>query len=136
MAKNKRVSQNSSVMDSGAIAAAAFNAYSGADKVVMSGPDFKKISTNNFTSGQTANAAGIPVKVGGILWLYNNSGSVAWFVLSTDAAVGAPSSFSTGIPLAANSWFQVACGENSIVRTSAATVGVYIMNDDTTLVDQ
>lgn len=134
MAK-KRVNRNSSSFDIGQIASLQFNAYAGASKSMQTGPDFRKVGSNNFTSGQTA-ASGLSVATGSMLWLYNNDSVVHFFTLSTNSAVAAPSAFASGCPLAPGSWFQVSTGENSTIRTDSANVGVYIVNDDTALVDQ
>ena len=134
MAK-KRVLRNGSAQDQGSISSASFNINAGGTKTLQAGPDFQKISTNTFTSGQTANVTAISILPGSMIWAFNNSAATTWIVLSTDPAVSAPSSITTGIPIAANSWLQLNMGENSVVRTSSANVGVYIVNDDTTLVD-
>lgn len=110
------------------------NSYVGAKKSLEAGPDFQKQSGNAFIAGQDA-SAGINVTPWNMLWLYNNSSSVAWVSLSTAAIGAAPSSYANGIPLPANAWTRLSSGENTNIRTSASTVGLYLVNDDTTVRD-
>ena len=125
-----RVNINNSANDIGAITSATHNAYAGAQKVLQVGPDFQKQGTNAYVSGQDFSTGG-SVSPWDTLWIYNNSSSVAWIALSTATIAAAPTGFSNGIPLPPNSWSQLSTGPNSFVYTSAATVGVYVMNDDT-----
>lgn len=125
-----RVNINNSANDSGAIESSQNNAYAGGKKVLEVGPDFQKQGTNAFVSGQDFSAGG-SVHPWSTLWIYNNSTSVAWVALSTAVIAGAPTGYANGIPLPPNSWSQLSSGPNSFIYTSAATVGTYIMNDDT-----
>lgn len=129
-----RVNKPGSSMDAGSLVSTQSNPYSGAQKVLEAGPDFQKQSGNAFVSGQDA-SAGISVAPWSMMWLYNNASAVAWVALSTAAIGSAPSNFATGIPLPPNAWTLLASGENSFIRTSAATVGLYLVNDDTNVRD-
>ena len=123
-------------LDSGAIQSTQANAYSGGHKVLDVGPDFMKQGTptaNAYVSGRDVSGAGEPVYPGSILYLYNNNATVAWVALSTASIGAAPSSFATGIPLAPNTWTRLSAGENTFIRSSAATVGLYEVKDDTVL---
>lgn len=122
-------------LDEAAISSYQANPYSGGRKSLKVGPDFCKQDTDAFISGRDVSTAG-PVVPGSILYLYNNSATVAWVALSTDPAVLAPAGFPTGIPLKPNDWTVLSAGENSVIRSSAATVGLYEPKDDTVLRDE
>ena len=129
----KRVNRNNSAVSSNEVDSTQNNAYSGGKKSLSVGPDFKKQSTNTFISGLDA-SAGISINPWSQLWLYNNAGAVAWVAMGT-ATLAAPTGFSNAMPLPPNAWTKLAAGENSLIRTSAATVGLYCINDDTSVVD-
>lgn len=105
------------------------NPRAGAVKALAVGPQFQMGSATAQVSGIDA-SAGIQMSPGTTMWLYNNSGTVAWATMATTAP-SAPSSIATGIPLKPNDWTQLNMGEYSFLRTSAATVGVYIVADET-----
>jgi len=123
----KRTIKNGGTIDAGGMGAVEHNAYAGAKKVFHVGPEFFP-ATGQDASG----ASGLPVGFGAIVGLYNNANTVAWASLANDAAPAAPSSFSNAIPLKPNDWTWINSGENNVVRTSAATVGVYTIKDDST----
>lgn len=125
-----RTNINTSASDVGIITSTEQNAYSGAKKTLSVGPDFKKSGTNAYVSGNDFSAGG-SITPWTTMWIYNNSSLVGWVALSTATIASAPTSFSSGVPIAPNSWLQLAAGENSFIYTSANTVGVYIVNDDT-----
>ena len=129
-----RVNKPGSSLDQGAIASTQANPYSGGKKSLTVGPDFQKPAGQAFVSGTDA-SAGINVVPWTSLWLYNNSATVGWVALSTATIAAAPTSFANGIPLRPNAWTQLAAGENTFIRTGANTVGVYTINDDTTVRD-
>jgi hypothetical protein len=126
-----RVNKPGSAMDSGSIASTQSNPYSGGQKVLHVGPDFQKQGADTFVNGQDVSTGGsvAPWKT---LWLYNNASTVAWVALGSTTIATPPTSFATGIPLQPNSWTMLSSGENSFIQTSAATVGLYVANDDTT----
>jgi hypothetical protein len=131
-----RVNKPGSSLDQGALESTQANPYSGGKKSLTVGPDFMPQYVagvqNAFVSGVDA-SAGINLAPWTSLWLYNNASTVAWVALSTSAIASAPSSFATGVPLPPNAWTQLSMGQNIFIRTSAATVGVYTINDDTTV---
>jgi len=122
--------------DSGLISAYQSNPYSGGQKNLQVGPEFNKQDTNAFTSGRDVSGANEAVMPGSALYVYNNAATVAWITLSTEAIGTAPSSIATGIPLKPNDWTYLSAGENSYVRSSAATVGLYEVRDDSQTRDQ
>ena len=131
----KRVNRKDSVAGQGDIINSQNNAFAGAQKILQAGPDFTKQGANAFVSGIDASSGSTSVAPSSILWLYNNSSTAAWLALSTAAIGSAPSGFSNGIPLPPNAWTQIGAGLNSFMRTSASTVGVYVVRDDTAIVE-
>jgi len=130
----KRVNINQSAMDVGAITSAAFNAYSGGSKVLPVGPEFTKTIGSATIIGADA-AAGIGVAPGTVVYLYNNSGAIAWVTMSEAVIAAAPTGIADGIPLKKDDWTILSMGSNSYIRTSAATIGVYFLKDDSALRD-
>ncbi len=130
MSKVKRNPKNSGTLGSNDIASAGYNARSGGHKNLIVGPQLKIPATGTVIAGLDA-SAGLQFPAGTCFALYNN-GALAWATMSmTNPA--APSSIVTGIPLKANDWTYLGLGSLSWIRTSAATVGVYIIEDDTSL---
>lgn len=127
-----RVNNPGSALDSGAIVSAQANHYSGGQKVLEVGPDFQKPTGQAFVSGKDFSAGG-NITPWTQMWLYNNASAVAWVALSTAAIASAPTGYTNGIPLPPNSWTRLAAGANTTIYTSAAAVGVYTINDDTTV---
>ena len=131
-----RVNKPGSSLDQGALESTQANPYSGGKKSLTVGPDFMPQYVagvqNVFVSGIDA-STGTNLAPWTSLWLYNNSSTVAWVALSTAAIGSAPSGFANGVPLTPNAWTQLSMGQNTFIRTSAATVGVYTINDDTTV---
>lgn len=128
---NIRTNRNGSVMGQGDLINSQNNVYSGAQKMLQVGPDFYKNGTNAFVNAIDASSGSTSVAPSSILWLYNNSSTVAWLALSTAAIASAPTGFTNGIPLTPNAWTYISTGLNSFMQTSASTVGVYIVRDDT-----
>ena len=120
-------------MDTGAVQSTQANHYSGGHKVLEVGPEFMKQVGNTYCSGRDVSADGNSVYPGSALYFYNNSSSVAWVALGT-AQPAAPTGFSNGIPLAPNAWTRLSAGENTFVKSSASTVGMYEVKDDTQII--
>jgi len=130
MSKVKRNSKNSGTLGSNDIASAGYNARSGGHKNLIIGPQLKIPASGTVTAALDA-SAGLQFPAGTCFAIYNN-GALAWATMSLTLPA-APSSLATGIPLKANDWTYLSLGSNAYIRTSAATVGVYIIEDDTTL---
>jgi hypothetical protein len=64
---------------------------------------------------------------------YNNSASIAYAAFGIDNTLANPASFATGIPLSPNAWTVLAAGPNVFFKVSAATVGAFLLSDDTYL---
>lgn len=118
--------------DTGAIQSYEANPYSGGKKSLKVGPDFCKQDTNAFISGRDVSAGG-NILPGSILYFYNNSATVAWVAISSASIGAAPTNFATGIPLPPNAWTVLSAGENQFVYSSASTVGLYDVKDDSNL---
>jgi hypothetical protein len=129
-----RVNRAGSAMDAAAIDSVQNNSYAGAKKSLHVGPDFKKQTGNSYVSGQDA-SGGIAVNPWSQMYLYNNSSTIAWVSLASASGAPAPTGIANAIPLQPNSWTLLCAGENSYIQTSASTVGVYTVNDDTTVRD-
>ena len=123
-------------MDTGAVQSTQANHYSGGKKSLKVGPEFMKQVGATTCAGRDVSGAGpFPVNPGSILYFYNNANTVAWVGLgTTDPA--APTGFANAIPLTPNAWTPLSAGENSFVRSSAATVGLYEVKDDTQLITE
>lgn len=131
--RKKRTNKNGSAADAAAIVSYQNNQYAGGQKNMAIGPEFLKQNTDAFVSGRDVSGAGEAVMPGSILYVYNNSAGVAWIALSTEALGAAPSGFTSGIPLKSQEWTILSAGENSFVRSSANTVGLYEVKDDTAI---
>lgn len=133
--RKKSRTNRGGALDQGAIASSQANHYSGGQKTLDVGPEFMKQIGNDFISGRDVSGANEPVSQGSALYFYNNAATVAWVVLSITAHA-APTGFTDGIPLKPNDWTKLSAGDNTFVRTSAATVGLYEVKDDTVLKDE
>lgn len=127
--KRNRVNRGTA-SDAGNIQSYQSNPYSGGQKNLSVGPEFLKQVGDVFISGRDVSGAGESIQPGAIIWIYNNSATVAWLALSTAAIAVAPTGFTNGIPLTPNAWTQLSAGENNSVRASAATVGLFEVKDD------
>jgi hypothetical protein len=131
--KVKRVPKNQATLGANDIAGMVVNTRAGANKTLIVGGQLKTPSSATQVVA-TDFSAGKSVTPGTSLALYNNSGTVAWATMNQVAlgALIAPSSGTTGIPLAPNAWTYLNMGDNDTFQTSAATVLAYIIQDDTT----
>lgn len=132
MAKTKRSPKKQGVLGMADTASNTYNDRAGAVKSLSVGPQYK-IPAGQTTTRALDASAGIQMPAGTSLALYNNSGTVAWVTMSSAAIGAAPSGLANGIPLIVNGWTYLNMGEHTNIRTSAATVGVYIVEDDTQL---
>jgi hypothetical protein len=131
MAGVKRTIKNTQTIDQGGINSLQHNPYSGAKKSLATGPEFQKvIGAADVTGVDISTAAGIAP--GTLVWLFNNSATVGWVALKKDIAPTTVSGFANAIPLAPNSWMQLCVGDNNFIKSSAATIGMYIVQDDAT----
>lgn len=131
--KVKRTPKNMANISQGDVTANTYNPRAGAQKTLTVGPQLMTPNGATQVIGQDMSAAAVKVLPGTALALYNNAGAVAWVAMNkaADAALTAPTGFTNAIPLKPNDWTYLNMGENDQMRTSAATVGVYIIEDDT-----
>lgn len=131
--KVKRSPKNTAALGSNDIASMVANARAGANKTLAVGPQLATPNGATQVQGATANAAAVKYPPGTALALYNNAGAVAWVTMNkaADGALAAPTGIANAIPLKPNDWTLLNMGENDQLQTSAATVGVYVIEDDT-----
>lgn len=121
----KRVNGPIGTIDQGSAISIGFNQYAGAHKQLPTGAMLNIMGTL---------AADIDVGYGESVWVYNNSGTVAYisFYSPTNPKV-APTDLANGIPVPPNSYLVVGSGTNNIITGSAASLGVYVAQDDSVL---
>ena len=123
--------------DSQHAASNTYNDYAGAQKNLSVGPVLQPIRTG---SGWTCDATTVQeLPAGTQVAIYNNSAVVGAVAFSTVLAVtvGAVGSVDVnGSPTIAckpADWTYICCGERTFIQTSAATLLVYVIQDDTVL---
>lgn len=131
MSKVKRVPKNQATLGANDIASAAYNPRSGGHKSLLVGAEIRKKATTGLGAIDASTLT--RMAPGTALAIYNN-GALAWVTMnkSADGAPTAPSGLTNALPLKANDWTYLNMGENDQIQTSASTVGVYIIEDDTT----
>lgn len=141
MAKKQRIFPGNKTQDPSSIANFTYNEASGAQKNTEVGR--KLLPLGDGASGFTTNATTarkLPAQ-GKNLAVYNNAGAVGSITLGTNTPAlvsQAPGAVqvstdgqSVGIPCAPNDWTYIACGELDWVIASAATLLVFLIEDDT-----
>lgn len=126
-------------VDPGSIASQTYNQASGAQKNAEVGRSLKPLDdgAGGFTTS-AATARALP-SAGRNLAIYNNAGAVGAITLGKSAAEVATalapgvcdSTAHVGIPCAPNDWTFVACNENNWIKSTAATLLVFLIEDDT-----
>ena len=140
MAKNRNILGNK-IKDTGSISNEQYNEASGAAKSVEIGPKLIPIPTaTGGTTSANAAAVGLPV-AGRSVYIYNNSltmGAVSFGgpTISAPVAGTIDASGAVGIPCEPNTWSRFSCGDATFVRTSAVTLLVFLVEDDSSLVQQ
>lgn len=138
MARSKRQITPDAIVDSHSIESLGYNVSAGAFKKVTIGPKLKPLqsdATTYTTNATTAIDLGQPGKQ---LAVYNNSGSVGSVTTSSSAIASlAPgvtdASGHVGIACPPNAWTQVSMGDDTFIIASAATLLVYMIEDDSYL---
>ncbi len=103
------------------------NEFAGAKKTLPLGGCLKRIGAITATH--------VTRKRGETIALFNNSGSVAWFIKGeTDADVSATPDSTNGIAVPPNSYFYVSMGPNRAIKGSASIIAYKVMDD--TLVEE
>lgn len=143
MAKNQRVFPGQATQDPSAIAVATYNEQAGAQKNTEVGR--KLLALPDGASGYTTNATAakkLPKK-GANLAVYNNAGAVGSITLGTNTpaltsqapggVLAGTDGQSVGIACPPNDWTYIAAGELDWVIASAATLLVYLIDDNTSI---
>jgi hypothetical protein len=143
MAKNQRNFPGNKVQDPSSIANLTYNESAGAQKNTEVG--HKKLALPDGASGWTTNATvakKLPKK-GANLAVYNNAAAVGSITTGTNtpalvsqapgAVQASTDGQSVGIACPPNAWTYIACGEHDWVIASAATLLVYLIEDDTSI---
>lgn len=146
MAKNQRTFPGNKVQDPSTIANHTYNEQSGAQKNMEVGR--KLLPLGDGASGYTTDATTakkLPSK-GKNLAVYNNAGAVGSVTLGTNtpalvsqapgAVQASTNGQSVGIPCTPNDWTYIAAGEHDWVIASAATLLVFIIDDNSSIVQE
>lgn len=142
MAKNIRNQPSYATQDPSSIASIEYNPASGAEKNVEVGPHLMPIpKVTAGVLGYTTNAtvATVLPTLGKSLAIYNNAATVGSITLGEDntitsLAVGATDANGhVGIPCAPNAWTRLSCGMQNWVIASAATLLVFMLDDDSSI---
>jgi len=119
-----------------------YNNASGARKSVQMGPHLLPLPKPGVGTGYTTNvsSAAYALPAAGVsLAVYNNSGTVASITFGTDNTVTAlaagttDSSGRVGLACLPNAYTYLASGYSNWVISSASTLLVYLINDDTSI---
>lgn len=144
MAKNIRNLQGNNVQDPSTLDNLQYNDAAGSKKVSEVGRHLLPIPIITLgalaytTDASTARALPNP---GLCLAVYNNAGAVGSVTLGEDAAsvataLAAGATDATGhvgVPCAPNAWTYIACGSQNWIKTTAATLLVFIIDDNTSI---
>lgn len=141
MAIMKRNIPGNSVQDPGAIDVLEYNNASGAMKVSENGRHLLPLPTPTVGNGYTTTpttAYALP-GAGRNLAVYNSTGTAGSITFGTDNTVTALAGGTTdsagrvGLPCPGNSWSYFAGGYSNWVISSASTLFVFLINDDSSI---
>jgi hypothetical protein len=144
MASNimKRNVPGNTVQDPGAIAVLQYNNPSGARKSVPMGQHLLPLPTPGVGNGYTTNvstAAYALPSAGKSVAVYNSSGSMGAIVLGTASTIVSLSAGATdvsgnvGLPCPPNAWTTFAAGYANWIISSASTLLVFLVNDESSI---
>lgn len=143
MAKSQRVFPGNKTQDPSSIANHTYNEKSGAQKNTEVGRKLLPLNVDATTFTTDATTARKLPSQGRNLAIYNNAGAVGAITLGTGTpalVAQAPgvvqagtNGQSVGIPCPPNDWTYVACGELDTVIATAATLLVFLIDDDTSI---
>lgn len=134
MANRKSVNN----VDPGQIERNIYNNAAGAQKNAEVGRHLVPINTGSAFTTDCTTARSLPSK-GRNIAVYNNAGAVGAVTLGDSAAMAALAAGATdaqgnvGIPCAPGEWTFIACNEKQFVRTTAATLLVFLIEDDSSI---
>lgn len=142
MAKTSRNMDGNKIQDPSSIANLEYSNSSGSKKVSEVGRrllPLKYISGGVVAYTTNATTAKVLDTAGKNLAVYNNAGSIGSITLGTDNSVAVLASGVTdasghvGIPCMPNDWTYIACDSQNWVISSAATLLVFLIDDETSL---
>ena len=142
MAKNERKIPGDKVRDSGTIKNAEYNEQAGAGKVVEVGPRLIPLNLDGVNFTTDASTIRALSHQGKCLAVYNTTGTVGSITLGESAAQSSLAAGVTdagghvGIPCIPNGWTRISCGKSQWVISSAATLLVFQVDDDTHIMPQ
>lgn len=143
--KNIRNISGCNVQDPSIIDNLEYNDAAGSKKVSEVGRHLlplKFISVGATAYTTDATTARTLDNMGTCLAVYNNSGAVHAVTLNESSSIVAlaagatDSSGHVGIPCAPNSWTYIACGRSNWVITDSATLLVFLIDDNTSIVQE
>jgi len=138
----KRNFPGNKTQDPGAIDMLQYNNAAGARKSMNMGQHLLPLAVPGVGNGYTTNASSAPYALPGAgksVAVYNNSGSMGAIVLGTSSSITALSAGATdsngnvGLPCPPNSWTTFASGYANWIITSASTLLVFLVNDETSI---
>jgi hypothetical protein len=133
----KRIIQEN--QDNGSLDSTQYNKQAGAQKQVDVGANLKPLNASATTYTTDASTAKALSGKGKSIAVYNSAGTAAAITLGTDNTVAAlapgacDANGNVGIPCAPNDWTNIACYDKQWVRSSAATLMVFEIVDDTSV---
>jgi hypothetical protein len=133
----KRVGKKTNY-DSQLTASNTYNDYAGGQKNISVGPVLESIRIGS-TWSTDASTTALEVPAGSQVAIYNTSATAGVVRFGKDSTVvsGTVGSFdaegSPSIPCRGQDWTYLCCGERNFIKTSANTLIVYILKDDTVL---
>lgn len=145
MAKINRAIDTATLQDPHQIDSVEYNWQSGGKKSLKVGPHLLPIpivtaGAQAYTTDVSGSAVALPY-IGANLAIYNNAGSAASITIGgvgvTSQAIGASdANGNVGVALPPNAWTYLSMGNNQYLRSSAATVIVYMIEDSTRLIQE
>lgn len=138
----KRNFPGNMTQDLGAIGNLTYSNPSGAEKITEVGRHLIPLPTPGTGTGYTtdvSSAAYALPSAGRNLAVYNNSGSVGSITFGSASTVASlavgvtDSSGNVGLPCMPNSWSYFASGYSNYVISSASTLLVFLINDDSSI---
>lgn len=140
MANNKRKFVGYQARDEADILNTQNNEAAGAEKNLEVGPHLLPLQASNGIAWTTdcTTIKALPSK-GKCLAVYNNSATLGSVTLGETAAQASlaagvtDASGHVGIPCKPNDWTRISCGQSTHVISSAATLLVFLVDDDSSL---
>lgn len=130
---------NQSNQDQSSIDSMLFNPQAGAQKNMEVGRHLLPLKSSGTAFTTDATTARALSSKGKCIAVYNNAGAIGAVTLGDDAAMAAlaagvcDASGNVGIPCAAGQWTYIACYDRQFVKSTAATLLVFEIADDTSI---